>query len=67
MAQHPMFHDDARLYTPQQPTGGRCPHCGTLVLVKEWRDGVYSMLSRPLTLALGAVHMCDTREEEQAG
>ena len=53
-----------RPYTPPQPTGGRCPHCGACVLVREYRDGAYIVLPKLLTLALGAVHTCDTRKEE---
>ena len=59
---HTFATTDDRPYTPPQPTGGRCSHCGACVLVKEWRDGAYILLPRPLTLALGRIHECDTSD-----
>ena len=50
-------------YTPPQPTGARCPGCGALVLVREYREGVYVELAPALTPVLGEVHECDRRKE----
>ena len=53
---------EAPPYVPPQPTGGRCPHCGSLVLVRIWKDGAYVELARPLTCVKGDEHHCRGEE-----
>lgn len=63
MARCPVSRDDARPYMPPQSTGGRCPHCGASVLVREYRDGAYVEIPRPLTFVLGREHECQGRKD----
>ena len=55
---------DDHPYAPPQPTGGRCPHCGAVVLLSEYRDGVHVKLPRALTPVFGREHACQGGKED---
>ena len=45
-------------YTPPQPTGARCPHCGACVLACLWKEGAFVELAQAVSPILGNIHKC---------
>ena len=44
-----------------RPTFGRCPACGSTVLLRQWREGAWIECQTPLSPLLGQPHQCSNR------